>query len=58
MQTMRHTYVTEALSKAIHEKIIFRNTISKKKTTEFLKKYKKHKNFCSRLYKKERKKIF
>ena len=45
MQTMRHTYVTEALSKAIHEKVIFRKTISKKKTTEFLKKYKKHKNF-------------
>ena len=30
----------------------------KKKTTESLKKYKKHKNFCSRLYKKERKKYF
>ena len=30
----------------------------KKKATESLKKYKKHKNFCSRLYKKERKKYF
>ena len=30
----------------------------KKKTTESLKKYKKHKKFCSRLYKKERKKYF
>ena len=30
----------------------------KKKTTESLKKYKKHKNFCSKLYKKERKKYF
>ena len=30
----------------------------KKKNTESLKKYKKHKNFCSRLYKKESKKYF
>ena len=30
----------------------------KKKTTQFLKKNKKHKNFCSKLYKKKRKKYF
>ena len=30
----------------------------KKKTTESLKKYKKHKNFVSKLYKKERKKNY
>ena len=30
----------------------------KKKITESLKNYKKHKNFCSRLYKKKRKKYF
>ena len=30
----------------------------KKKTTESLKTYKKHNNFCSRLYKKESKKYF
>ena len=35
------------------EKIYF-----KKATTESLKKYKKHKNFCGRLYQKERKKYF
>ena len=39
-------------------KVIFRKTLFKKKTTESLKKYKKDKNFCSKLYKKERKKIF
>ena len=52
-------YVTKALRKAIMkrsylEKLYFK----KKKTIESLKKYKKHKNFCSKLYKKERKKYF
>ena len=38
--------------------VTFRKIIFQKKTTESLKKYKKHKNFWSRLYKKERKKYF
>ena len=45
----------KAIMKRSHlEKLYF----FKKKTTESLKKYKKHKNFCSGLYKKERKKYF
>ena len=47
------------IKKSNYEKITFRKTLFfKKKTTESLKKYKKHKNFCSGLYKKERKKYF
>ena len=52
-------FVTKALRKAIMkrsylEKLYFK----KKKTTESLKKHKKRKNFCSKLYKKGRKKYF
>ena len=50
-------YVTEALKKAIMrsklDKIYF-----KKQTNESLKAYQKQKNYCSKLYKKERKKLF
>ena len=51
-------YVTKALRKAIMKRSYLEKLYFKKKTTESLKKYKKHKNFCSRLYKKERKKYF
>ena len=49
-------YVTKALMTAIMKRPYLEKLYFKKKTTESLKKYKKHKNFCSRLYKKERKK--
>ena len=51
-------YVTKSLRKAIMERSYLEKIYFKKATTESLKKYKKHKNFCSRLYKKERKKYF
>ena len=51
-------YVTKVLRKAIMKRPYSVKLCFKKNTTESLKKYKKHKNFCSRLYKKERKKYF
>ena len=51
-------YVTKALRKAIMKRPYLEKLYFKKQGTESLKKYKKHKNFCSRLYKKERKKYF
>ena len=51
-------YVIKALRKAIMKGSYLEKLYFKKKTTESLKKYKKHRNFCSRLYKKERKNYF
>ena len=51
-------YVTEALRKTIMKRSYLEKLYFKKKLTESLKKYKKHKNLCSRLYKKKRKKYF
>ena len=51
-------YVTKGLRKAIMKRSYLEKLYLKKKTTESLKKYKKHKKFCSRLHKKERKKYF
>ena len=42
-------YVTKALRKAIMKRSYLEKLYFKKKTTESLKKYKKHRNFCSRL---------
>lgn len=47
-----------ALRKRNYQNIMFRKTLLSKETTESLKRYKKHKNFCCRLYKKERKNYF
>ena len=52
------SYVTKALRKAIIKRSYFKKLYFKKETTESLKKYKRHNNFCSRLYKKEHKKYF
>ena len=52
------SYVTKALRKAITKRSYLEKLYLKKKTTESLKKYEKNKNFCSRFYKKERKKYF
>ena len=43
------SYVTKALRKAIMKRSYLEKLYFKKKTTESLKKYKKHRNFCSRL---------
>ena len=51
-------YVTKALRKAIIKKSQLGKIYFKKRTQESFKKYKKQKNYCSRLYKRERKKFF
>ena len=51
-------YVIKALREAIIKRSYLEKLCFRKKIAESLKKYKKHKNFCSRLYKKERKKYF
>ena len=50
-------YMTKTLRKAIMRRSALENLYHQKKTPEHNKAYKKQKNFCSRLYKKERKKI-
>ena len=51
-------YVTKPLRKAIMKRSYLEKLYFKKKTTESLKNYKKHKSFSSKLHKKERKKYF
>ena len=54
-----HTlYVTKALRKAIMKRSQLEKIYFKKRTQESFKKYKKQKNYCSRLYKRERKSFF
>ena len=50
-------YVTKSLRKAIMKRSHLQN-IYVKKTPESLKKLKKHKNYCSRLHERERKRFF
>ena len=51
-------YVTKVLRKAIMRRSKLEKIYFKKQTNESLKAYKKQKIYCSKLYKKERKKIF
>ena len=51
-------YISKPLRKAIMKRSYLEKIYLKKKTTQSLEKYKKQKNYCSRLYKKERKKFF
>ena len=51
-------YVTKALRKAIMKRSQLEKIYFKKRTQESFKKYKKQKNYCSRLYKRERKSFF
>ena len=51
-------YMTKALRKAIVTRSRLENRYHKDKTGESLRNYRKQKNFCSRLYKKERKKYY
>jgi len=51
-------YVTKKMRKAIMKRSYLEKDYFKKKTTASLKKYKQQKNFCSRLYKKERKSFY
>ena len=51
-------YMNKYLRKCIMKRSELENKYYKNKTNENLKAYKKHKNFCSKLYKKERKKFY
>ena len=51
-------YITKALKKAIMKRSYLDNLYFKKRTPESIKKHKKQKNFCSKLYKKEWRKYF
>ena len=51
-------YITKTLRKAIMKWPYLKKVLFKKKTPDSLIKFKKQKNYCSRLYKKERKKYF
>ena len=51
-------YMNKKLRKSIMKRSQLENIYLKSKTTENLKAFKKQKNFCSKLYKKERKKFY
>ena len=51
-------YITKTLRKAIMRRSQLETKYLKTKTQTDLKLYKKHKNFCSKLYKKERRKYY
>lgn len=51
-------YVTKTLRKAIMKRSNLENKYYKNRTEENKQLYKKHKNFCSKLYKKEKKKYY
>ena len=51
-------HITKALRKAIMKRSYLENLYFKKRTPESMKKYQKQKNFCMKLYKKERRKYF
>ena len=52
------SYMTKALRKVIMKRSELKSKYVKNKTSENLKSYKKQRNFCSKLYKKERKKYY
>ena len=52
------SYVSKPLRKAIMRRSYLEKIYFRKRTVDSLTKYKKQKNYCSRLYKKERKKFF
>ena len=52
------SYITKALRKAIMKRSYLENLYFKKRSPESMKKYKKQKNICSKLYKKERRRYF
>ena len=51
-------YISKPLRKAIMKRSYLEKVYFKKQTTQSLERYKKQKNYCSRLYKKERKNFF
>ena len=57
LRTNHAPYLTKALRKVIMKRPYLENLYFKK-TLGSMKKYKKQKNFCSKLYKKERRRYF
>ena len=57
LRTNHSSYMSKTLKKSNHEKILSWEKVFKK-TDHSLRAYKKQKNYCSRLYKKERKQFF
>ena len=51
-------YISKPLRKAIMKRSYLEKVYFKKQTTRSLERYKKQKNYCSRLYKKDRKNFF
>ena len=51
-------YISKPLRKAMMKRSYLENVYFKKQTTQPLERYKKQKNYCSRLYRKERKNFF
>ena len=51
-------YVSKKLRKAIMKRSCLKNSYYKNQNDESLREYKRHKNYCSRLYKKEKKQYF
>ena len=58
LRAIHAPYITKALRKAIMKTLYLENPYFKKRTPESMKKYKEQKNFCSKLYKKERRRYF
>ena len=58
LRTNHAPYVTKTLRKAVVRRSNFQTKYFKTRTPKSLKKYRKQKKFCSRLYKKERKTFF
>ena len=57
--TANHSkYISKPLRKAIIKRSYLEKVYFKQQTTQSLERYKKQKNYCSRLYKKERKNFF
>ena len=52
------TYMTKPLRMAIMTRSVLQNKYHKLKTKETLQNFKKQKDFCNRLYKRERKKFY
>ena len=58
LRANRSSYISKPLRKAIMRRSHLEKVYCKNKSEKSFKAYKKQKNFCSRLYKKERKRFF
>ena len=58
LRASHYSYVSKSMRKAIKRRFYLENVYFKKRMDKSLRAYKKQKNYCSRLFKKERKKFF